>query len=290
MPRIKIEDKHTYSSKVMELGGRMLDPNATEGGNPANWTLFAANVPTFPAPGTDENNRIGRKVNTSSISWETFIQMYTNYGSTTNYVNTIAKWYSNWTNLLLEDTEALTFQDVANNVKLAPLTVSVREMLVEFDVEFFQITTGLVDGGVIQVESEAFYTLMRTWFNTLFIQTGVANFPSNRSYIKRESTAYTGQFNILYDKVHFISQDKPFIHIKKTIPYKRSLNFNSGSAATLPTDKVIVHFFVGPSNVLVDYGNLNFGNYLITEYSGNNNRKLQLGLVYETLKMKYVDI
>lgn len=287
MPRIKIEDKHTYSSVNMALGGRMSRNDI----NIFDPDMIQANFPTFPAPGTDENNRIGRKVTTSSISWETFLCLNNSISQNVNNVKTIGQWYRVWADTIdagiLNDENLFFPSEFGNMTKIEPITVSIREFVVEFDLEFFQ---DYVDGDVVDSADVNFRQLLANWFYNLVIQNGTTPNASNRTLIKRESTGYTGQFTILYDKIHYMSFSKPQLHIKETIPYKRTLNFNSGNAAILPSNKLVCHFFVGPSSVYVDYGNLTFGDYLGLSVLGNNASRLIVCQIYETLKLKYVDI
>lgn len=287
MPRIKIEDKHTYSSVNMALDGRMSRGDV----NIFDPDMIQANFPTFPAPGTDENNRIGRKVTTSSLSWETFLCLNGAISQNVNNVKTIGQWYRVWADTMdngILDNENLFYPgEFGNMTKIQPVTISIREFVVEFDLEFFQ---EFVDGDVVDSADPQFKQLLSNWFYNLVIQNGTTPNPSNRTLIKRESTGYTGQFTILYDRIHYISFSKPQLHIKETIPYKRTLNFNSGNAAILPSNKLVCHFFVGPSSTYIDYGNLSFGDYLGLSVLGNNASRLVVCQIYETLKLKYVDI
>lgn len=286
MPRIKIEDKHTYSSQNLALHGRM---SATAGGvfDPDQ---IQVNFPTFPAPGTDESNRIGRKITTSSLSWETFLSLSNLLESNTGTIKSIGQLYRVYANNLDEllNVDSLFFPgEFGNMLKILPLNISIREFVVEFDTEFFQ---DFVDGDVIDTTDANFKILMKSWFDNLVILNGTNGPTSNRTQIKRESTGYTGQFNILYDKIHYMSFSKPIIHIKQTIPYKRTLNFNSGTNAIIPSNKMVIHFFIGPNSVLIDYGNYSFGEEINSIVNGNNQNKAVICQIYETLKLKYVDI
>lgn len=287
MPRIRIEDKHTYSSKNLSLHGRM-----SETGNIFDPAIIQVNFPNFPGPGTDENDRIGRKITTSSLMWETFLALSNTITASTDTLKTLGQVYRVYANYLDDNATSANYEnfypgEFGNMTKIEPMLVSIREFVVEFDLEFF---SDFVDGDSITVNDEAFKQLMYNWFSNLVIQNGENTKPSNKTIIKRESTGYTGQFNILFDKMHYLSFTKPIVHIKETIPYKRTLNFNSGEQAILPTNKVVCHFFVGPTSPLLDYGNLDFGYYINDLISGNNNNKVRVCRIFDTLKLKYVDI
>ena len=78
MPRIQIEDKHTYNSVNTPIFGCRYDSFVANNNNDfANQrTIIKFIEPTYPVTGTDDSNRIGRKIYSSSLCTEGFIKLY----------------------------------------------------------------------------------------------------------------------------------------------------------------------------------------------------------------------
>ena len=70
MPRIQIEDKHTYYSFSEAIYGARTNSGSFDNNNTNGRAIVLTAEPTYPVTGTDESNRIGRKIYTSSISTE----------------------------------------------------------------------------------------------------------------------------------------------------------------------------------------------------------------------------
>lgn len=275
MPRIHIEDKHTYNSVNMPIFGARYDNVSSNVNNDFNnnRTLIRYMTPTYPVTGTDENNRIGRKINSVSLITEGFIKLYNAIDNTN--VNTIYDVYTyhnsdEYTSLAGQ----VTPQTAPFNTNEQALDVSIRHMFVELDEDSFT-----------EVELKDY---LYRWFTSLFIQTGTDNLGSNRMQVKRESTGFTGEFRILYDKVYHLSLRKPIVHYKETIPYKRVMNFD-GTGSGAPTGKQIYELFIGPTNIFIDYGSFSLGQWI-----NNNNEALSPNIyvadVSTTLKFKYNDL
>lgn len=266
MPRIAIEDKHTYYSSSISLNGNSLSDNIRFINN-----VFKYVTPNYPVQGTDENNRLGRKIHTTSLVIEGFLGLRNG-----NVDNTIGMLQDAYVNELV--TVGQFGQNYEYNSLQQPIDVSVRQMVIEFDGDFF-------DRGAAEILVD-----LNEWFRTLHIQTGTYGYPSNRQMVLRESTNYTGSFKILHDKVHHLDLLHPQLHYQYTVPYKRNLNFNSTTVQSLPTDKVVIQLFIGPTNVLIDYGNPAFGIFMQNTANEESSFNPSIVFIDNTIKLNYVDI
>ena len=274
-PRIQIEDKHTYNSSNFVVYGARFDNQASNINNDFNNNrgLVKYMSPTYPSNGTDENNRIGRKIYTSSLCTEGFIKLY-NVMDNTN-VNTIYDVYTYHNSdeyTLLAG--AVSPQSAPFNTNEQNLDVSIRHMIVAFDIENktdLELSQYLYD-----------------WFTKIYIQTGTYNLSSNRTQMLRESTQYTGEFRILFDKVHHLTLKNPIVHYKEVLPYKKTFNFD-GTGNLQPTNKKVYELFIGPTNIYIDYGSFSIGQW-IENNNGALSPNIYVAEVSSTLKLKYTDM
>lgn len=270
MPRIPIEQKHTYSSIETELYGSSDNGNLI--GDTVKWQVL-----NYPNLGVDENERIGRKIHTDYISYETFYSLQTNYTLANGvsrvydlYLDEEAKYYNN----VDDNEEGQTTQpvDADKNSLQSPLNITFREFLVEFDPD-------LID----YANDEETQNYLLTWYQQLVVQTAAGGVASNRQQIKRESTNYTGTFRILKDKLHHINFQKQVVHDFGTIEYKRNLNFADD---VFPTQGLLLRFWIGPQNIFIDYGNQAFGVYIQAEYPD----QISILTIRSTMKLSYSDV
>lgn len=274
MPRIRIEDKHTYNSVNTALYGARYDNVAGYVNNNfnINRTLIKSISPTYPVTGTDENNRIGRKISSTSLCTEGFIELFNSIDNSN--INTL---YDVYTYHNSDEYTALASQVSPQqspfNTNEQALDVSIRHMIVEFNDEFI---------------ADELNEYLYSWFTSLHIQTGTYNLSSNRTQMLRESTGYTGDFRILFDKVHHLTLRNPIVHYKEVIPYKRVMNFD-GTGSGKPTGKQVFELFIGPTNIYTDYGSFSLGQWI-----SNNNEQLSPNIyvaeLSTTLKFKYTDL
>ena len=229
MPRISIEDKHTYNTTPQ----RALNTYFPNLGTP--YPIPIVNELTYPVTGTDENNRIGRKINTSSIMSEGYIYFNNELGSQTTGASVDVPFYQAFYGV--PDTtvpqgfeipgylgrKAIASElDVVNstsyhfNPNMDNWNISIRHFVIEFD-----------DNSLSQLTIGAKITYFRDWYQSLVIQTSTDRYPSNSMQVLRESTPYTGTFKILYDKTHHLTPSNKVLHYSYTIPYKRTLNFDA---------------------------------------------------------------
>ena len=271
MPRIQIEDKHTYNSITKAIYGARKNSGSFDNNNTNEKTIVLTIEPTYPVTGTDESNRIGRKIYTSSISTEGFIKLYNTIDN--QNINTVYDVYT------FHNSDQYTALSGQTSPQTAPfntneqaLDVSIRHMIVEFDLANCE-------------ESPSYFW---DWFRNTYIYTGLYSICSNRTQMLRESTAFTGDFNILWDKVHHLSLHNPIVHYRETIPYKRTLNFD-GTGSNPPTGKRVFEIFVGPTQIYTDYGSFSLGQW-IDNNSDDLAPNIYVGEVNSTLKLKYTDM
>lgn len=272
-PRISLEDKHTYTSVNKPIFGCRRDSFIYDhNNNTADSRFIVLTVePTYPVTGTDENNRIGRKIYSSSLCSEGFLKLYNTVDN--GNINTIYDVYTfHNSDELTALNSQVTPQQAPFNTNEQALDVSIRHMIVEFDLS----------------DCEDDPTYFWNWFMSTYIYTGLYQCPSNRTQMLRESTRYTGDFNILYDKVHHLTLSNPLVHYKEILPYKRTMNFD-GTGSTYPTGKRIIELFIGPTNIYTDYGSFGLGQW-ISNNAADLSPNIYVGELSTTLKFKYTDI
>lgn len=283
MPRIPVESKHTYASYNGLICGASMDSQIGADNFNANRPLINGSIPRYPIRGTDEQNRIGRKIRTDSLVSEFFINLY----NTLDYdnFNTIYDYYTAVNaNVLAAISSMVDPDSPAFNTNEQNLDVSIRHLIVEFDRDF------LLD---FEPTNEDDFIRLYDWFWQLSMFTGTYGMHSNRQQVKRESTEYTGSFSILYDKVIHLSLRNPIYHGNVSIPYVRHLNFDGESdnedLPDLPSNKVVIQFFVGPTNIFIDYGNFNLGQY-ISNRPPDAPPNIIVAEISNSLKLSYTDL
>lgn len=277
MPRIQIEEKHTYFSHNALISGVSNESAISVTHYNVNRPVIVVAEPTYPATGTDENNRIGRKIRTSSLISEFYLNLFNSIDN--ENLNTIYD-YFNYANsdTYGEILKEVTPQQVTFNSNEQALDVSIRHMIVEFDPEH---TKGYTP--------QEFFEYMWDWFHELHVNTGNYNMHSNRQQVKRESTQFTGNYNILHDKVIHLSLQKPIYHGNVVIPYARHLSFDNTGYA--PTNKRVYQIFIGPTNIFIDYGNYRLGQFINNQENyPDGGPNIFVGTLSNTLKLSYTDI
>ena len=269
MPRIKIENKHRYLGINTTIDGNVLAPTSQTVRQVNGWIRYFE--PSYPTQGTDEDDRIGRKIMTTSLISEGFISLRTG-----NTPNTLGDVFDGYVQELIANGQ--WGQNYSVNPQMFPVTASIRHMIVEFDPD-------VIDGSNANQ-----YDLFRQWFVNLNIQTGTDVMPSNQTKTLRESTPWTGKFKILHDDVYYLSFKNPTVHFRIVQPYKRYLNFDSTTDQTSPTNRRVFEIFIGPSNIYTDYAINGFGDHLVTTANDEADFILRLANLKSTLKLNYVDM
>lgn len=275
MPRIPIEQKHTYVSVDTSIMGSRTANSNYGANNTENRYIINYQSPNYPVTGTDENNRIGRKITSQSIVSEFYLSLLNTLDN--DNLNTVYDFYTVLnSNTYTKISQTVTPQTTAFNTNEQNLDVSIRHMFVEFDPEQFKNMTA----------AQISYFLW-DWFVNLNINSGGTDtMHSNRQQVKRESTAYTGQFNIIHDKVIHLSLQHPIYHGNVTIPYKRHLSFDSQGAN--PTNKLLFELFIGPTNCNIDYGSYSYGQVIQDPAIQRTN--IYVAELKRTMKFTFVDI
>lgn len=276
-PRIAIENKHTYNSDNSIIAGSHTESYIAAEHYNAERPIIKWFTPNYPSTGTDENNRIGRKIRTDSLVIEYFINLF-NTMDNENF-NTIYDYYAyNNSDTQQEINQQVTPQSAPFNTNEQNLDISIRHFIIE------------LDGDVVKrlTSDEDIYSYLWDWFYQLNIFTGSYNMHSNRMQVKRESTPYTGQFNILHDKVIHLNLSRPIYHDKIVLPYVRHLNFD-GIAELVPTNKIVFDVFIGPTNIFIDYGSFNLGQF-IANNPPDGIPNIIVGELSYTMKLNFTDI
>ena len=247
MPRIVVEDKHTYSHMDVNILGNIRTTSVI-----APFGTFRWHAPAYPVQGTDEDQRIGKKIQTSSILVEGYLSIdnipissvpSTGYPSLLYYLNGYIQ-----QSLTVLPADNFEWDMVFNNLK-----VPIRHMVVEFwDQDFYRGTAA--EQGVY----------LSDWYKNLVIQSSAlsTDYPSVRQEVLRESTKYTGHFKILRDTTYWLDmKNKKTIHFNYSLPYQRNVSFDA--AGSDPANSHVYLLFIGPTNPWFDYNDHGFAHFLL---------------------------
>lgn len=277
MPRIPIESKHTYNSQNSIIAGSHAETVVAADHYNDQRPLIRWFTPNYPSTGTDEMNRIGRKIRTDSIVTEYFISLFNSLDN--ENFNTIYDYYTNNnSDTQQEITSQVTPQQAPFNTNEQNLDCSIRHFIIEFDTENLYRFNN----------DQEVFAFLWDWFYQLNVFTGSYNMHSNKMQVKRESTPYTGQFNILYDKVIHLNLRNPIYHEKLVIPYVRHLSFD-GTGSLNPTNRVVLDIFIGPTNIFLDYGSYNLGQF-IANNPPDGLPNIIVGEISYTMKLNFTDV
>ena len=270
MPRAKIEQKHIYNNTSQIINGIFrADTNIS---NQVNPNIVYVARPNYPIQGVEDNQRIGRKITSTSLVIEGFINLF-NFSPASTEDPSLYEVFNEYITDSSQ-TEPLVRETVNF------LCATIRQFVVEVDTEF---VLGLTD--------EQIKRKFLSWFHDLVIYTDNGTQVSNQTFVKRESTSYTGQFRILHDTHYTLSQKRPSVHFQLNIKYQRDLNFD-GTGASLPTNKVVYLLTFGPTNVRRDYINYGFSQYLVNNVNdlGTADKNFYVAQSSSNIKLNYLDI
>lgn len=267
----KIEQKHTYQNSVHTLSG-IFRANSNISNDDVSDKICYFSRPYYPIQGVEDNQRIGRKITSTSLIIEGHIQLF-NYSPASTDALSAFEVFNDWV------TETSAAQPL-NRETVNPFKVGIRQFVVEVDTEF---VLGLTD--------EQIRRKFLSWFHELCIYVDNSTQVSNSTFVKRESTSYTGQFKILLDKHYILSQKSQDVHFQYSINYKRDLNFD-GTGASLPTNKVVFLLTFGPTHFKKDYYNYGFGQYLADNSSDlpAGSEDFRVAQCSSNLKLNYIDL
>lgn len=271
---------------------------------------IVVNVPVYPSAGTDQDERIGRKIHTTSVMSEGYIRLNNQTGVYVDALNSFVPFWRAFYEKQREDSNyqipgylgrkalAMDQNPPQGDVYSSSGGYYFNPLIENFDISVRHFVVEFKDVGLLSLPTADLNNYLRQWYENLVIQITQGTdansipAPSNSMQILRESTPFTGQFRILYDKVHHLTKSNPTIHYSYTIPYKRNLNFDS-EGADIPTENVVVELFIPAWQNTIDFGNFDFGNYLYDFMSSavhTPNVNLSQGYINSTLKLKYIDI
>lgn len=270
-PRAKIEQKHIYNNSQLILSGMFRDDANITSANVAPNICYMAR-PAYPIQGVEDNQRIGRKITTTSLVIEGNISLF-NYNSPVTSAPPSA--FETFNEMILDTRATEPLNEPVTNF----LKVGVRQFVVEVDPDFVE-----QDGNEMKRK-------WLKWFHELCVYVDTSTQVSNSTFVKRESTSYTGQFKILLDKHYVLSQKSPQVHFQYNLNYHRDLNFD-GTGSPLPTNKVVYLLTFGPTSVLMDYYNYGFSKYLSINKNeiGTISDNYNVAFVNSNIKLNYLDL
>lgn len=270
MPRAKIEQKHIYNNTSQIINGIFRED--TNISNQVNPNIVYVARPAYPIQGVEDNQRIGRKITSTSLVMEGWIHLFNWEPASTEDPSM----YEIFNTYIIEsaNTQPLIRETVNH------MAVSIRQFVVEVDTEF-----------VLGLTNEQIHRKFLSWFHELCVYTDTGTQVSNQTFVKRESTSYTGQFRILHDARYTLTQKTPNVHFQLNISYKRDLNFD-GTGASLPTNKVVYLLTFGPTAVRRDYKNYGFSQYVLNNVNeiGTADKNFYVAQSSSNIKLNYLDI
>lgn len=230
---IKIEEKHIYghTMTVSTEGGIIVGKQdstvAQDSGNPNGYGVNNANIKIIHnsnnmriVQGTAEDQRIGNKVNVKSINLTMYIHA--------NHQTFINNYY---------DVQRV----------MCPFKFNFRLMTVKFKKQM--TTTDIAD----------WYRESYIYLRTVSI-TGGVSFPYQSNWMKklRESTPWTGQFEILMDKKFQLTYQHSNTLMSITLPIKGQVNFSNTSQNPTENQAIsnIYTFLISPANNDLDMDSL----------------------------------
>lgn len=275
-PRIRVEEKHTYLNYQSNLAGNNRFQNIV-----VPTDTFVTHTPYYPVQGTDEDNRIGRKIQVESIHHEGFIllplQSSEDNGEPSLWSrSTILDGWNGYQQSLVNK---LTPDNYEFPSAKTMFSIPIRHLWVEFYDDEFRVATTAEKG-----------VYLASWFKNLTIQIGpdATDNPSVQTKMLRESTPFTGKFKILKDTMYWLTPDKPVVHFNEQLPYRRGFSFDAQGAD--PSNAYIYSLWIAPTNPRMDYFNYGFGQWLNNTTLNPEANPYVVATVRANIKLKYVDI
>lgn len=285
-PRIRVEDKHTYKNNHAVIFSNRPNSNGIVYDSVVEYV-----VPNFPVTGTDEHNRIGRKISTTSLVMENYYSLIMEYNGTTitipadRFASEMARVKSvlaeNMMGILGSSTDIdahladFVNSEIQRNIKFEP---TLRHFIVEFDADTIDFS---VPGQPVRDQLANWY--IQTFTFTTSEQDGV----SNQQRVLRESTQWTGRFRILHDSLLKFSLNDPIKHEVISLKYPRYLNFD-GTGNIHPTDKIVMEFWIGPINIMLDFGSYGIGKLINSSFTSG--AQYALIAIDSNMKLNFTDM
>jgi hypothetical protein len=229
-----------------------------------------------PTPGYNENDRVGDRINTSSI-----VLQYELKHDNAIYPSAIGTPISN----TIPSVAYRLQQPVADDTNYSTLhlesyRVPMRVMVVEFDKDVFTDVNNISDSNA----------KIAGWFFTTY-KDFAQQYKSTHQTLFEPNNPYAGKFKILYDKVSNLTFKKSSEQYTVTIPYKREWKFpKSSSTANDPLDKVTFIISIGCLNP-DDITDTSISNWMNANFtSSNNSEYFRLGRIAGNYKLNYTDM
>lgn len=205
--------------------------------------LWNGNTQLSVSKGTGEDQRIGNKIYMKSIQMLINIQLKQ---PALKFFNSATFDASKFSSVI--GTDYYLFQDILSGEAITPAKFKFRLMLVRFEDTNFQ------DNAI------------NDWFNGSYVpQFYVGNnlidaegAVTNQSKMLRESTVYTGKFNILYDKSFTLNSKKGHKFIKFDWNIKENITLNENNAPTNDDFKGLRLLLFGPALMTNDINGVAF--------------------------------
>lgn len=265
MPRIPIEQKHIYNTYETSVAGNIDIENVV---NPVS--NFRSIEPKYPVQGTDEDDRIGRKIHVNYISEEGILTLNNFTGE-----NSLLDYWNGYLQDRMLELQPSNYEFPVDNLSCV---IPIRHLVVGFEDSAMYAGTDAERG-----------VYLASWFKNLVIQTfpDFGILPSILTDTKRESTPYTGRFKIYRDDKYYLDlKDKHEIHFKYHLPLKSHVNFEAEGSD--PTNMHIFSIWIGPVNPFTDYFNRSFGSFL--RDTPEIIAPPIVAYVNSTMKLSYIDI
>nr|BDF97696.1 capsid protein [Cressdnaviricota sp.] len=279
MPRIRVESKYIQDDFQNLIAFNPTQSSSLTYLNTFSWLqqyLFYAHRIIGPTPGYNENERVGDRINTSSI-----VLQYELKHDNSCYTQTIGTPMSN----TIATTAYRLFNPMTDDgnyptLHLESYRVPIRVMVVEFDKDIFSDVLNISDSNA----------KIAGWFFTTFKDTAL-QYKSTYQKLMEPNNPFAGKFKILYDKVNNFTFKKASEQYTVTIPYKREWKFpRSSSTANDPLDKVTFIITIGCLNP-DDISDTAISNWMNANFTSSNNTEyFRLGRITGNYKLNYTDM
>nr|QWB14898.1 capsid protein [Cressdnaviricota sp.] len=288
MPRIRVESKYIQDDFQNLIAYNPTQSSSLNYLNTFSYLqqyLFYSHRIVGPTPGYNENERVGDRINTSSI-----VLQYELKHDNSTYLYTTGTPYSySIPNIIYRMPQPPPLLGFINPTEYDPnyytlhlesYKVPMRVMVVEFDKDVFDDVTD-ISGSNSKIAS---------WFFTTYKDTAL-QYKSTYQTLFEPNNPYAGKFKILYDKVTNFTFKKSSEMYTVTIPYKREWKFpRTSTTANDPLDKVTFIITIGclnPEDISDTAVSTYLNGNITSSYTGNYFR---LGRITGNYKLNYTDM
>ena len=226
MPKVQLETKYTYSagefSTIFTLAGANPPTSLWRVSDFTDYNTWATSrvpkllYPALPLLGTRHNERIGNKIQVTSIRFLITLEMSFRLSCISTGCPFFGGVYDRETNPY-----AWTL-DTSNEGSIPKRWVKLRFMCVQFDDGMSMYPKDII-----------------LWFKQTFLQYTLDPANANtyqrnvsvHSHVLHMTTDYTGRFNILFDKCLTLYNNAPQLTVDYTIPINKTFSFDENTPA-----------------------------------------------------------